>query len=200
MKWTALSLLALIPIAAGCGTTVPAPEGKAKDNPVVNTPVAPVEGNSQPPSDPGPPVGVSSEPPPQQAPFGTSKARLVDYAEARKNPKVVPANTKIDASDPLTASYQSYFSIGSRATIVAFKHNLNIQKQLNDNKWPSFEEFSKLAKQSRIDFAPILPWQMIGYDQSNGSLVLLEDKGDKIQRYKAKGIPLDEADKPFDTE
>jgi hypothetical protein len=199
MKRT-LILLALIPIVAGCSDSVRDPEGNAKDNPTVVTPAAPVEGNDQPPSVPGPPVGVVAEQPPKQAPFDTSKAKLVDYATAIKNPKVVKANTKVDANDPLTASYQSYFSIGSRATIAAFKHNLNIQKQLNDDKWPSFEEFSKLAQQSRIDFAPILPWQMIGYDQSNGSLVLLEDKGDKIQRYKAKGIPLDEADKPFDTE
>ena len=195
-----LVLLSLVPFAAGCGNGASQPIGKAKDNSAVDTPVAPVEAASQPPADPGPLVGAPPSQPAQQAPFGMSQAKLVDYAEARKNPKVVPANTKIDASDPLTASYQSYFSIGSRATITAFKHNLNIQKQLNDDKWPSFEEFSQLAQQSRIDFAPIFPWQMIGYDQSNGSLVLLEDKGDKIKRYKAKGIPLDEADKPFDTE
>lgn len=199
MKRT-LTLLALISITAGCGTTVPDPEGNAKDNPTFVTPAAPVEGNDQPPSNPGPPVGVAAQQPPKQAPFGTSKAKLVDYATAIKNPKVVKANTKVDANDPLTASYQSYFSIGSRATILAFKQNLNIMKELNGGNWPSFAEFEKSAQQSRIDFVPVLPWQMIGYDQSNGSLVLLEDKGDKIQRYKAKGIPLDEADKPFDTE
>lgn len=199
MKQT-LTLLALIPIVAGCGATVPDPEKNAKDNPTIATPAAPVEGNEQPPSNPGPPVGVVAEQPPKQAPFGTSKAKLVDYATAIKNPKVVKASTKVDASDPLTASYQSYFSIGSRATIVAFKHNLNIQKQLNDDKWPSFAEFEKSVQQSRIEFVPVLPWQMIGYDQSNGSIVLLEDKGEKIRRYKAKGIPLDEADKPYDTE
>ena len=51
-----------------------------------------------------------------------------------------------------------------------------------------------------IKLVPILPWQMFAYNQQNGSIVLLEDKSHKIKRYKAKGIELDEDDKPFDTE
>jgi len=135
-----------------------------------------------------------------QITFGKSEARLVDYAEARKNPRIVQVENRIDASDPLTASYQSYFSLGSRATLAGFRHNLNLQKELNGGNWPSFEEFSRSVQQMRIEFVPILPWQMLAYDQTDGSLVLLEDKGEKIQRYRAKGIPLDEDDKPFDTE
>ena len=190
-RYTVLSAVAVS--VAGCG---PATEEKVQD-----TPPAATSGNQtaeeQPAAVPADPVPSK---PVKQVTFGKSKARLVDYAEARKNPKIVKVENRIDASDPLTASYQSYFSIGSRATLLGFRRNLDLQKELNGGNWPSFEEFSKSVQQMRIEFVPILPWQMLAYHQADGSLVLLEDKGEKIQRYKAKGIPLDEDDKPFDTE
>ena len=183
-------LLAALVSVAGCSP------GPGKKDQAASPAVAAEsqETGEQPAAEPSPAKPV------KQITFGKSKARLVDYAEARKNPKIVEVENRIDASDPLTASYQSYFSLGSRATLVGFRHNLNLQKELNGGNWPSFEEFSRSVKQMRIEFVPILPWQMLAYHQVDGRIVLLEDKAEKIQRYRAKGIPLDPEDKPFDTE
>lgn len=194
-----LAACALLVVVSGCGGVQP-PEPASKENPT---------GSSEQTNSEGTPIATAdtqhaSEQPaaaqPKQVTFGKTKARLVDYAEATQNPKVVEVENKVNASDPLTASYQSYFSIGSRATLLAFKQNLNLQKELNGGNWPSFEQFSADVKKMNVELVPILPWQMFAYNQQNGSIVLLEDKADKIRRYKAKGIPLDEDDKPFDTE
>lgn len=185
-----IAAIVVLAVAAGCGGVKPpesTPESDAGETPALGTP-----------AESGQPAQQTTEP--KQVTFGKTDARLVDYAEATQNPKIVEVENKINASDPLTASYQSYFTIGSRATILAFKHNLNLQKQLNDGNWPSFEQFSADVKKMNIKLVPILPWQMFAYNQQNGSIVLLEDKADKIKRYKAKGIELDEDDKPFDTE
>ena len=181
-----LAAIVLLAVVAGCGGVKPpesTPETPAGETPATETSVE---------------SGQPAEP--KQVTFGKTDARLVDYVEATKNPKVIEVENKIDASDPLTASYESYFSLGSRAMILAFKKNLNLQKELNGGNWPSFEQFSADIKKRDVKLVPILPWQMFAYNQKNGSSVLLEDKGDKIKRYKAKGIPLDEDDKPFDTE
>lgn len=184
-----LAAIVVLAIVSGCGGVKP-PESTPDNAGGGSTPVTGAES--------GEPAQQAAEP--KQVTFGKSKARLVDYAEATQNPKVIQVENKINASDPLTASYQSYFSIGSRATILAFKQNLNLQKELNGGNWPSFEQFSADVKKMNIELVPILPWQMFAYNQQNGSIVLLEDKADKIKRYKAKGIELDEDDKPFDTE
>lgn len=184
-----LAVIVVLAAVAGCGGVKPpdsTESGADGETPASGTPA-----ETQ-------PAGQPAEP--KQVTFGKTDARLVDYAEATQNPKVVEVENKIDASDPLTASYQSYFTIGSRATILAFKQNLNLQKELNGGNWPSFEQFSADVKKMNIELVPILPWQMFAYNQKNGSIVLLEDKADKIKRYKAKGIELDEDDKPFDTE
>ncbi len=135
---------------------------------------------------------------PKPATFAQSDGILVDAREWLARPKVVEVSNRITGSDPLTASMQGLFSIGSKAQILAFKKNLDIQKELNGGRNPTFKEFSQMVQQQRIRFIGVYPWQAIGYDDKEGRLMLLEDKADKIARYKAKGIPIEEADKPYD--
>jgi hypothetical protein len=55
-------------------------------------------------------------------------------------------------------------------------------------------------KQLNIELAATLPpWQAYAYDAKTGGIVVIEDKGEKIRLFKANEIPLEEADKPFDT-
>ena len=61
------------------------------------------------------------------------------------------------------------------------------------------EEAEKLMKQMRIELAELPPYQLYGYDAKTGAVSVFEDKAEKIRRYKEKDIPLDEADKKFDT-
>lgn len=131
--------------------------------------------------------------------IGKTTSKIVDAAEAKKNPKIVEVENKVTGSDPLTVSFNAYVSITSRASVLNFKHQMDILKATNDDKYPTFKETEKLMKQLNIQLSELPPYQLYGYDAKTGGIVLLEDKAEKIRLYKANNIPLDDADKKFDT-
>ncbi len=130
--------------------------------------------------------------------IGKTTGKIVDLAEAKKNPKMVEVDNKITGSDPLTASFGAYVSITSKATALNFKHQMDILKATNDDKYPTFKEAEKLMKQLHIELNALPPYQLYAYDAKTGGLVTLEDKAEKIRLYKLNNIPLEDADKPFD--
>lgn len=130
--------------------------------------------------------------------FGKQPAKLVDLHEAKQNPKVVVVTGKIMADDPLTAAAQAYFSLQARAQIANFQNQVRISKELNDGKPLNHSQFMELVQQLRIEFLPLPPWQMLGYDSKSGDIVVLEDKGEKIRLFKERNIPIEAADKAFE--
>jgi hypothetical protein len=130
--------------------------------------------------------------------IGKTTGKIVDLAEAKKNPKIVEVDNKITGSDPLTVSFNAYVAVTSKATALNFKHQMDILKETNDGKYPTFKEAEKLMKQLHIELNALPPYQLYGYDAKTGGLVLLEDKAEKIRLYKLHNIPLEDADKPFD--
>ncbi|TXT33133.1 MAG: hypothetical protein FD138_1949 [Planctomycetota bacterium] len=146
------------------------------------------------------PNAAAAVPPAAQkgAIIGKTTSKIVDLAEAKKDPKIVEVDKKDLGSDPLTVSFNAYVSITSRASVLNFKHQMDILKAANDDKYPTFKEAEKLMKQLNIQLAELPPYQLYGYDAKTGGIVLLENKAEKIRLYKQNNIPLDEADKPFD--
>ncbi len=133
-----------------------------------------------------------------KAALGKQPAKLVDLNEAKKNPKIVVVTGKIMADDPLNAAMQAYFSIPARAQIANFQNQLRISKELNDGKPLNHGQFMELVQQLRIEFLPLPPWQMLGYDSKTGDIVVLEDKGEKIRLFKEKNIPIEDGDKQYE--
>lgn len=169
--------------ATGGGATAPAANPQPAAAPDANAPAAA-------PAQPAPRTGSI---------LGRTTSKIVDLAEVKKNnPKIVEVDSKVTGSDPLTVSFNAYVSITSRASVLNFKHQMDILKATNDDKYPSFKEAEKLMKQLNIQLAELPPYQLYGYDAKTGGIVLLEDKAEKIRLYKLNNIPLDEADKPFD--
>lgn len=169
--------------ATSGGTVAPAANPQPAATPDANAPAAA-------PAQPAPRTGSI---------LGRTTSKIVDLAEAKKNnPKLVEVDSKVTGSDPLTVSFNAYVSITSRASVLNFKHQMDILKATNDDKYPSFKEAEKLMKQLNIQLAELPPYQLYGYDAKTGGIVLLEDKAEKIRLYKLNNIPLDEADKPFD--
>lgn len=145
-----------------------------------------------------PPTATTATSDPKQS-FGTQPANLVDLSEAQKNPKIVIVTGKITGADPITAAAQAYFSVPAKAQIANFQNQVRITKALNDDKPLSHDQFMELVRQLRIEFLPLPPWQLLGYDSKSGDIVVLEDKGEKIRRYKERNIPIEDADKQYDT-
>ncbi len=186
--------------------TVLAPEGIASAGDVSAVQNATGGGAAAPATNPQP-VATPDANAPVAAPaqstaavIGKTTKTLVDLAEAKKNPKIVEVENKVTGSDPLTVTFNAYVSITSRASVLNFKHQMDILKATNDDKYPTFKEAQKLMKQLNIELAATLPpYQLYAYDAMTGGIVVVEDKGEKIRLFKLNNIPLEEADKPFDT-
>jgi hypothetical protein len=131
--------------------------------------------------------------------LGRTTRKIVDLAEAKKNPKIVEFDSKVTGSDPLTVSFNAYVLITSRASVLNFKRQMDILKETNDGKYPSFKEAEKLMQQFKFELTELPPWQLYGYDAKTGGIVVLEDKGEKIRLFNANNIPIEDADKPFNT-
>ncbi len=123
----------------------------------------------------------------------------MDLAEALKNPKIVIVTGKITGADPLTASAQAYFSVPAKAQIANFQNQVRITKAIYDDKPLTHSQLMELIRQLRIEFLPLPPWQFLGYDSKTGDMVVLEDKAEKIRRFKERDIPIEDADKQYDT-
>ena len=156
--------------------------------------------NSQPVATPDANSPTAAPVQPTATVIGKTTKKLVDLAEAKKNPKIVEIENKVTGSDPLTVTFNAYVSITSQASVLNFKHQMDILKATNDDKYPTFKEAQKLMKQLNIELAATLPpYQLYAYDAKTGGIVVVENKAEKIRLYKLNNIPLEEADKPFDT-
>ena len=205
--WVCVAVVSLI----GCGDfdkalneparPVMTPTGIASGSDISDVQKATGGGTTAPAANPQPaaaPDANAAVAQPAKSIIGRTTIKIVDLAEAKKNPKIVEVEKKDLGSDPLTVSFNAYVSITSRASILNFKHQMDILKATNDDKYPTFKETEKLMKELNIRLAELPQYQLYGYDAKSGAIVLLEDKAEKIRLYKANGIAIDEADKPFD--
>lgn len=117
-------------------------------------------------------------------------ARIVDSANALKDPNIVVADQKIRGNDPLSQAASAYVTVRSRAKVLNLKHAVDLQKALN-GKQPTVEEFVQLLKEHGVEFNPLRPFQMYGYDGKTGAITILENTKEKAAHYKKAGIPID---------
>lgn len=117
-------------------------------------------------------------------------ARIVDSAKALKDPNIVVADQKIRGNDPLSQAASAYVTVRSRAKVLNLKHAVDLQKTLH-GKQPTVEEFVQLLKEHGVEFNPLRPFQMYGYDEKTGTITILENTKEKAAHYKKAGIPTD---------
>jgi hypothetical protein len=147
---------------------------------------APVDGAAPAPAEPAPPAEPAVKAP-DPIPFTKREAALVDKKQAlSENPKLVEVENKINATDPLTAVAQGYFSIGSRANVLAMEHTIKTMHALNE-RYPTFAEFEDLMKKNGARLGQLYQWQMYAYDDATGTISILEDRAVKKAMYEAAG-------------
>jgi hypothetical protein len=181
---TVVGCLAVL-LLAGCIPSVTnPPAATAESEPAAPEPAAAAEVE---------PAGDEAEAPapaPRQ-PQGFSKVewKLVDRnAALQENPDLIEVENRIDATDPLMAATQSYFTLGSRAQLSAFKHSINLYKAQHD-KNPPFGEFEQMLKQANVSLQGLYPWQVYAYDDQTGELCILEDRAEKRRLHEERGLP-----------
>lgn len=117
-------------------------------------------------------------------------AVVVDAKKALKDPDVSVVDGKIKGVDPYTQAGSAYVSMASRVSTFGMQQAIKTHKALND-RFPSYDEYMKMMKENRIQFAELPPYLMYGYDDETGNILVLSDNKKKAQLYKEAGIPLD---------
>jgi hypothetical protein len=206
------TLLALIG-AAGCEMSEPSAPKTVTENkpaPTIAPPgLAPVgedvlspkpAGPAAPPADAaapassatpaGQPAPAAQPAAPERAPTNVTKvaAKIVNAKEAKQNPNVIEVENKVHGQDPLSIAASAYVSLRSRPQIAAFQSSLRQIKE-GEGRTPTFEEFLKLMKQSKVEFVELYPYQMYGYDPDTGGLTILEDTKKKAEIRESLGLP-----------
>jgi hypothetical protein len=167
-------------ITTGCADRVKEPEQQAEAAPAA----APQQA-----AEPGPAADPAPEPP-KKVPITKREARLVDKNKAmQENPALIEVENEINASDPFTAVAQSYFTLGSRAQLLNWKHNLDLMHAA-EGRWPTFAEFQQSLKQSNVQLNGLYPYQMYAYDDQTGGLVILENPEEKRRHYEDAGLEV----------
>ena len=117
-------------------------------------------------------------------------AVVVDAKKTLKNPEIEVVDGKIKGVDPFTQAGSAYVVMASRVSTLGMQQAIKVHKALND-KFPSYEEYMKMMKENKIEFAQLPPYKMYGYDAETGKIMVLQDNKKKAQLYKEAGIPLD---------
>ena len=103
--------------------------------------------------------------------------KVVNYdVEVRKNPKLRIVQLRIDTSDPFSAYGTSYFTIGSRISMLNFKNQIKIAAALSPNgRYPTYKQYVDLKNKLRVELVKLPGYQMYAYQEKKGKLVILED-------------------------
>jgi hypothetical protein len=118
---------------------------------------------------------------------------IVDRKQAlAANPNLVEIEKNaLNATDPITYAGNAYFSATSQIYVAALKHEVDLQKAMND-KLPTFAEFEKMLQTNHVQLKGLYRWQVYAYDDSTGAITILEDPQKKKEIREAAGLPADE--------
>lgn len=165
--WLAACLLTLL--ASGCPSALS--PTKAPEKPA---PVAESGGAEQPP---GAPAAAPAAQPaaPQQSVF-KREVPLVDRNKyLAEHPDAIEKDrNEIHATGYLQAVSQGYFAAASTATIANFEHDLELQKELNGGKWPSFEKYKEILDTHGVKLQGLRLNQVYAYDDQTGQMSVIE--------------------------
>ncbi|QDV52523.1 hypothetical protein Enr17x_45860 [Gimesia fumaroli] len=117
-------------------------------------------------------------------------AVVVDAKKALKNPEIVIVDGKIKGVDPYSQAGSAYVSMASRVSTLGMQQAIKTYKVLNE-RFPTYDEYMKMMKENRIEFAQLPPYKMYGYNDETGNILVLQDNKKKAELYKDAGIPLD---------
>lgn len=117
-------------------------------------------------------------------------AVVVDAKKAMENPDIEVVDGKIKGVDPYSQAGSAYVSMASRVSTLGMQQAIQHHKVLND-RFPTYDEYMKMMKENRIEFAQLPPYKMYGYDAESGNILVLQDNKKKAELYKKAGIPLD---------
>lgn len=182
---------ALFALLLGCDTTV------SKQNP---GPVVPdIEGASasvgegaQPSGSPmtetAPAESTPAESPAEKGVIGKTTNKVVDANKALQDPEIVLAEgSTADGIDPFSQAGSVYFSAMARVSTLGMQQAVNMKKAV-EGRWPTYDEYMQIMKENNVEFVKLRSYEMYGYDDKTGKILVLMDKRLHREHLKRAGI------------
>ncbi|RCS40651.1 hypothetical protein DTL42_25110 [Bremerella cremea] len=138
-----------------------------------------------PPSEPGQPMAeeTASQPPvvepapepkPKKGVIHQTTDKVVDAKEWLKKEGIEGKNGDIEGVDPLSRAASSYFTLAAQASTLGLQSAIKNYRALND-RYPTYEEFMKMMRENRIEFAQLRWYEIYGYNEDTGKIMVLVD-------------------------
>lgn len=143
-----------------------------------------------------PAAGQPQQPAPRQQRTGSSvigktTAEVVDVRKVRENPNIrAVGDRKIPIADPISQAGSAYFIAVSKTSTLGLQRSIQLYQATN-NKYPTYDEFMRMMKENRVEFAKLRPYELYGYDEESGEILVLEDTQKKAELYEAVGLDAD---------
>ena len=120
--------------------------------------------------------------------IGKTTAEVVDMTKIRDDPNIQPVkDQKLNITDPLSGVATLYFRMAGQTSTFGMQSAVRLY-QAQHEKFPSLEEFKKMMKDNNVEFAKLRPYEMYGYDEQTGDLLVLQDLKLKAEIYAKHGL------------
>ncbi len=120
----------------------------------------------------------SEEPAPESKPkkgvIHQTTDEVVDAKEWLKKPGIEARDGNIEGVDPFSQAASGYFTLAARASTLGLQQQVQHYRALND-RFPSYQEFMKMMRDNRIEFAKLRWYEIYGYNEDTGKILVLVD-------------------------
>mgnify|MGYP007059515978 CR=1 FL=1 len=111
---------------------------------------------------------------------------VVDAQVELQKDHIVEVVNEVKGNDPVSVSMSAYISATSQISTMMPQQRIAMF-EVENNRYPTYDEFMQIVKAENIQFAMLPPYQMYGYDAEAGKIMVLEDTKDKAERYRRAG-------------
>lgn len=172
--------LSLTVFLLGCAEPIqPLPPSETADNtPAAETSTAQPSESSEPmtpqPMEETTAAQPAPEPKPKKGVIHQTTDQVVDVKEWLKKPGIEGKNGDIEGVDPFSRAASGYFTLAAQASTLGLQSAIKNYRALND-RYPTYEEFKKMMQENRIEFAKLRWYEIYGYNEDTGKIVVLVD-------------------------
>ena len=158
--------------SATSGETTPAPAASNEPSPETASEEAQPESSS--PMEETPSQEPAPEPKPKKGVIHQTTDEVVDAKEWLQKPGIEARDGNIEGVDPFSQAASGYFTLAARASTLGLQQQVQHYRALND-KFPSYQEFMKMMRENRIEFAKLRWYEIYGYNEDTGKILVLVD-------------------------
>jgi hypothetical protein len=140
---------------------------------------------------------AKAEAAPKKDPKGILNKTTTKVVDAKKalaeNPNLAIVEPGELGNNYLSQLANARVMIPAQVSQMNLKHAMDLHQATN-GKYPSYDEFLEIMKRDGYKLTEVYRWQMYGYNEDDGSVVLFTDEALKKKIYDENGLDYERAE------